>query len=174
MRLATLPGGSNPRDDSKRLALAQRALEAKKYAVAVRLWDEVLKRGPKLADDRRARHRYNAARAAALAATGKDADEPKPNEAARARLRGQALGWLKAELDVWSKALDSGDPNARAEVAPTLRHWQQDPDLAGVRGEAAIARLPEAERADWKAIWDRVAELLKKSSPLHHDPRAGP
>ena len=128
------------------------------------MWDEALRSDPKLADDRRTRHRYNAACAAALAAAGMGTDDPKPDDAAQAKLRGQALGWLKAELAVWSKILDSGDPKARAAVAPTLRHWQQDPDLAGVRDEAALARLPAAERADWSALWDAVDRLLKRRS----------
>jgi hypothetical protein len=43
-----------------------------------------------------------------------------------------------------------------------LRHWQQDPDLAGVRDAAELEKLPEAERAEWKKLWEDVAALLKK------------
>ena len=43
-----------------------------------------------------------------------------------------------------------------------LRHWQTDPDLAGVRDKAALEKLPDAERADWEKLWSDVAELLKK------------
>ena len=35
-------------------------------------------------------------------------------------------------------------------------------ELAGVRDEAGLAKLPEAERADWKALWADVEDLLKK------------
>jgi hypothetical protein len=160
--LAEVLGGSDPKDNAERLALAQRAYYTKKYAIAMRLWDEALKHDPKLTEARQAPHRYNAACAAALAAAGKDTDDPEPANAAQAQLLGQALGWLKAEPDVWSKALDPDDSKARAAVAGTLRYWQQDPDLAGVRDEAALARLPDAERADWSALWDAVGRLLKR------------
>jgi eukaryotic-like serine/threonine-protein kinase len=161
-RLAAVLGGSHPKDDSERLALARRAYDTKKYAIAAQLWDEALRSDQKLADDRRTQNRYNAACAAALAAAGKGEDDPKPDDAAKSKLRGQALGWRQAELAIWSKALDSGNPNARASVAGALRHWQQDPDLAGVRDEAALARLPEAERADWSALWDAVRRMFKR------------
>ena len=43
-------------------------------------------------------HRYNAACAAALAASGQGKDDPPPDDAAKAKLRQQARDWLKAEL----------------------------------------------------------------------------
>jgi hypothetical protein len=36
-------------------------------------------------------------------------------------------------------------PQRRAQLEPKLRHWQTDPDFAGVREEEALARLPEPE-----------------------------
>ena len=44
-----------------------------------------------------------------------------------------------------------------------MRHWQEDPDFAGVRDTAAVAKLPEAERAAWQTLWADVAELIKRS-----------
>jgi hypothetical protein len=44
-----------------------------------------------------------------------------------------------------------------------LRHWQQDPDLAGVRGSAALAKLPEAERKGWRRLWVEVEETLVRA-----------
>jgi hypothetical protein len=38
-------------------------------------------------------------------------------------------------------------------VQKTLHHWQQDSDLAGVRDPAALAKMPEAERAEWQKLW---------------------
>ena len=43
-----------------------------------------------------------------------------------------------------------------------MRHWQQDADLAGVRGKEALAALPADERAEWEKLWAEVADLLRR------------
>ena len=67
---ALLKGEDRPRDDAERLALAQMCYDTKRHAAAARFWAEALHADPKLGDDRRNGHRYNAACAAALAAAG--------------------------------------------------------------------------------------------------------
>jgi hypothetical protein len=44
-----------------------------------------------------------------------------------------------------------------------LTHWQQDPDLAGIRDKDALAKLPEGERADWLKLWADVEALSKQA-----------
>jgi hypothetical protein len=58
--------------------------------------------------------------------------------------------------------VEKGTPQERAATAKMLRHWQADPDLAGVRDATALAGLPEAERADWQRLWADVQALLEK------------
>jgi hypothetical protein len=41
-----------------------------------------------------------------------------------------------------------------------LRPWQRDARLAGVRDPAALAHLPEAERAAWRKLWQDVEAVL--------------
>jgi hypothetical protein len=41
---------------------------------------------------------------------------------------------------------------------------QQDADFAGVRGTEALAKLPEAERAEWTKLWQDVAALGKQAA----------
>ena len=96
---ALLKGEDHPRDIAERLTLAQMCYDTKRYAAAARFWAEALQADPKLGDDRETQHRYNAACAAALAAAGQGKDDPPPDAAAKAKLRGQALDWLKADLD---------------------------------------------------------------------------
>jgi hypothetical protein len=79
----------------------------------------------------------------------------------RAKLRGQALNWLRAELAAWSKHLASDPSQARLAINPNLRHWKTDPDLAGVRESAALAALPQSERDAWRSLWAEVDRLLK-------------
>jgi len=110
--------------------------------------------------------RYNAARAAALAAAGQGKDELPLDDAAKAKLRGQALDWLKAELKVWTKLLESASPRARLTIFLALSNWQHESDLAGIRDTQALARLPKVEQTEWQARWAEVAALLKQFAPL--------
>jgi hypothetical protein len=133
----------------------------KRYQSAARLYADAFAARPGLADDLKAQHRYNAACYAALAAAGQGRDAPGPDDKERARLRRQALGWLQADLALWGKEAQKGTPQARAAVQKILRHWQKDSDLAGVR-DAALGKLPEAERAEWQQLWGAVEALLEK------------
>ncbi len=42
-----------------------------------------------------------------------------------------------------------------------LKHWQADPDLAGVRDRDFIEKLPSDEHRAWEALWKDVSTLLK-------------
>jgi tetratricopeptide (TPR) repeat protein len=161
---AILKGVQQPKGEAERLALAQRAYDKGFHATAARLFGEALRANPKLADSREAAHRYNAACAAALAGCRKGKDEPPPDDASRIKLRRQALDWLKAELAVWSKILESGPPQAKALIAQTLKHWKEDTDLAGIRDDAELAKFPEGERKDWQALWAAVDALRRRLS----------
>jgi tetratricopeptide (TPR) repeat protein len=160
---AVLKGEDHPADAAERIIFAWLASKRKRYAAAARLSAEALRADPRLADDRRAGHAYNAACSAALAGCGQGKDDPPPDDATRARLRGQALGWLKDELAAWSKLLDGGQPGARAQVQQWLVHWKGDPDLGGLRDEAALDKLPENERRAWCALWSEVEAVLART-----------
>jgi tetratricopeptide (TPR) repeat protein len=164
-RLSTiLLGDQKPGDNSERLKLARRAYDKSIHALAATLWADALDTDTKLAGDRQIQVRYNAACAAALAGCGQGQDAPAPDEAARARLREQARGWLVAELAVWANLVESGPAQARPFVVHTLQHWQGDSDLAGVREAKALEALPEVERKPWVDLWAEVAALLARAS----------
>jgi hypothetical protein len=133
------------------------------HAAAVRLWSDAFAADPKLAEDRETVRRYGAACAAALAGSGQGKDEPPPDEATKAKLRHQALGWLKGELAAWTEMLESGQTQARADVPQNMTHWKQDPDLVGVRDANALAKLPADEQKAWQALWGDVDSLLKRA-----------
>ena len=118
---------------------------------------------PKLADDRQAQHAYNAACMAALAAAGASKDERPLDDAAKARLREQAQGWLKAELDTWARLLDADAGKARPVVIQTLEHWKVDTDLASIRDPEPVSKLPAAEQESWRTLWADVEALLTKA-----------
>jgi hypothetical protein len=131
------------------------------YRAAARLSAEAIAAGPELASDPTQQHRYNAACAAALAGCGQGIDANQLDDKERARLRTQALEWLKADLAHWTKQAESDQPQERTTVLQRMKHWQADRDFAGVRDKDALVKLPEAEREAWQQLWAEVAELLK-------------
>jgi tetratricopeptide (TPR) repeat protein len=160
---AFLKGEFKPTTNDERLALSKWCQIRKLYRTAAGLLADAFAADPKLADDLKAGHRYNAARSAALAAAGQGADAAKLDDTEKARLRKQALDWLRADLALRTEHLESGPPADRTAAQQALQHWQQDGDLAGLRDPDALGKLPAAERAAWEKLWADLAALVKKA-----------
>jgi serine/threonine-protein kinase len=143
-------------------------------ALAARLYGAVLTAIPARGDDRKSGIRLRAARAAALAGCGKGDDDPRPDEAARAGLRKHAMEWLRAELNLWTKNLDSGTEAARGEVREALLRWKADPDLAGLRDPEALAKLPADEQSACRKLWADVDALLARFGGDRPEPNRSP
>jgi serine/threonine protein kinase/tetratricopeptide (TPR) repeat protein len=158
-----LAGQAQPTDNRERLGLIEVCRLQQRNVAATRLYADAFSADTKLADDLKAAHRYNAACAAALAAAGKGTDADKLGDKERAGLRKQALEWLRADLDLWSKHLESGKPQDRKLVQEKLRWWQKDTDLAGIRDKDAVAKHPAVEREACQQLWADVAKLLEKA-----------
>jgi tetratricopeptide (TPR) repeat protein len=152
-----------PADNAERLALAELCQIRKLHHMASRVYADAFAAEAKLADDPKAYHRHEAARSASLAAAGQADDAANLDEMERTRLRKQALDWLRADLALYRKQLRSDKPADRAVVQRALLRWQKDSDLAGLRDEAALARLPVEEREAFARLWSEVAALLKKA-----------
>jgi hypothetical protein len=163
---AFLKGEFLPKDTAERFGLASVCTGKKLHATAARVYADAFAADPKLADDLGAAHRYSAACAASLAAAGQGEDAAKLDDKQKALLRQQALDWLRADLAVRTKQLETGKPADRAAVQKALGHWQKDPDLAAIREAAALAELPAAQRAVSQRLWADVATLLKKAETL--------
>jgi tetratricopeptide (TPR) repeat protein/serine/threonine protein kinase len=162
--LAVLQGKDQFLDTAEALALAQfcQLPFRQQYAAAARCYAAAFAARPALAEDWQAGHRSRAAGLAALAAAGQGQDAAALDEKERTRLRRQALDWLRAEVTAWGRRLDQGADRAPAGLAQ-LQHWWNSPDLAGVREAEALARLPEAERQLWQALWGDVADTLARA-----------
>jgi tetratricopeptide (TPR) repeat protein len=145
------------------LGLGKALASKQQYTAAARSYARAFVVAPKRADDLLAGQRSRAAEVAARAGCGQGKDASKV-EKERARLRGQALRWLRADLDGWSKRLASGKAEDAAGAAKRLRQWQASPALACVRDREALAKLPEPERADWRKFWEDVEALRSKSA----------
>jgi tetratricopeptide (TPR) repeat protein len=160
-----LRGGEAPADAADALTVAQMCQEhRKRYVAAARLYAAAFAAAPGLAD-LPSHPRYDAACAATLAAAGKGRDAALLPDKVVTMLRARALHWLRGELTDYARLADQGGPAAKQEVRRLLEHWRGDPDLAAVRDPQALARLPEAERAAWQALWRDVGSLLKRLPP---------
>jgi tetratricopeptide (TPR) repeat protein len=158
-----LKGEAKAKDPSELLKLGDFCLSQKKApAAAARLYADAFAAEPGQADDEKARHRYNAACAGALAGCGLGKDDPSPDDTAKEKLRRQALDWLRADLATYTQLLAGTDPKASALVRQRLQHWQQDADFRGVRGDEALTKLPEGERPGWRALWADVTATLAR------------
>jgi eukaryotic-like serine/threonine-protein kinase len=134
------------------------------YAAAARFSADAFTRQPALAADLQREHRYSAACAAALAGCGQGNDAADLPDKERARLRRQGRDWLQDDLAAYRRLLDREPDKARPLVSGKMRHWLADTDFNGVRGPAALAKLPEAERRDWQSLWQEVEELQRRAA----------
>jgi hypothetical protein len=116
-----------------------------------------------MADNLQAGHRYNAACSAALAGCGKGADAGSLDDKERARLRRQALDWLRADLAAWAGQAAIDKDADRVRVRQKLGHWQRDPDLASLRDAPELAKLPAEEQEACRRLWADVKALLKQA-----------
>jgi eukaryotic-like serine/threonine-protein kinase len=161
---AVLEGKAKPANDGERLALALFCQHPfrRLYIASTRLFTEAFANDARLADDMSRQDRYNAACAAALAGCGQGKDADKLDDQERARLRAQAVAWLRADLGFWTKHAESKNPADRIKAREVLQHWQSDADLAGIRERDDVAKLPADEREACRQLWADVAELLNK------------
>jgi tetratricopeptide (TPR) repeat protein len=161
-----LAGAEQPSGAAERLSLAALCqLHKRFYAAAARWYGEAFAARPSLADDPASGNRYNAACAAALAGCGQGEDAKALGKGERAKLREQALAWLRSDLAAWGNLMEKEPGKARAAVSQVLRHWLADPDFNGVRGQQALAGLPGPERRAWEALWREVKLVYLRVAP---------
>jgi serine/threonine-protein kinase len=157
---AFLAGKRKPAGPGEQMELAALCGHRAKrlFVTSTKFYAEAFAGKTALADDLTAGHRYNAACMAALAGCGRGEDAARLDDSERARLRRQALDWLRADLAAWGKKLETD----RAAVLRVLARWGQDPNLSCIRAAEELMRLPEAEREAWRTFWGEVAALRRR------------
>jgi serine/threonine-protein kinase len=148
---------------AEQLQLARLCLKTRHFAAGAQLFAEAFESEPKQAEDLALAYRYDAARAAALAGCGKGIDNETLDDRERTRWRKQALAWLRADLAARQKQLESADPGATDKVRAALRHWQKDPDLAGLRDAGALQALSPEEQQACRRLWADVRNLAEQA-----------
>jgi tetratricopeptide (TPR) repeat protein len=158
-------GDRTPASPAERIELAELCVIKRLYRVAVRFYEGVFAADTRLAEDLGTGNRYAAACAAALAGCGRGEEAAKLDDRERAGLRRQAVAWLRADLEAWGHLLDRehDKANSAARITKALQRWSKDANLVDVRGPAALAKLPEAERHGWQLVWDDVAATLARA-----------
>jgi hypothetical protein len=164
-----LEGKATPASAAERIELTEMCTLKHWNGAAARFYEEAFAEQPKLAGVNA--YRYNAACAAALAGCGQGKDVDQLDKKEKARLRGLALDWLRADLERLRLMADGDSDKVRAAAMVTnvLQHWLADADFAGVRESEALAKLPQSEQEAWQQLWgevrDRLARAQKKAIP---------
>src|SRR5262249_33703452 len=86
-------------------------------------------------------------------------EEAPAAEAARARLRRQALVLLRAEVAEQAEQLSGQKPAEAAAARQVLASLRGLPALAGVRDPRA---LPEPGGTEWRQFWEEVDGVLRR------------
>lgn len=156
---ADIEKSGKPPDAGQALDLAELCLRYKRnHAAAFRMFATSFAMDPKAAERER---RLQAARSAVQAAAADKLDDRE-----RARIRAQARLWLEAELEQYARALEkqqtAEDVGRLVLALHALPEWQREPDLASVRDEKELSRLPADQQGAWRKLWSEANELLKE------------
>jgi serine/threonine protein kinase/Tfp pilus assembly protein PilF len=164
-RLPALLQGREQSNDARVLRdLAMFSQLGKKWYAATRFFADAFAIDPKLAENLETADRYNAACYAVLASCDQRKQEHPIDAWAQASLRRQARQWLRAELAQWGRRLESADNRTRLLVREKIRYWRTDADLAGIRDEGALDKLPADEQQDCREVWTAVDVLIQRAS----------
>lgn len=158
---AFLNGVFEPADAMERTTLAEVCIARKLYHTAAGLYVTAFTLAPELADDPESEHRYNAVRAVALATTGPGEDAARLDDKEKTRLRQQGLEWLRAELTLRRRQLESDLDADRALAMTALQNLQNNRDLGGIREPEAITDMTADEQQAITRLWDDVDAILK-------------
>ncbi len=158
-KLPAVLRGDTPGDADELVGFAKLCRLKQLHVESARLWMSAFAADPSLAADLEAGHARHAAYAAALAGCGLGKDAGSLDLEQRSEWRKQALAWLRIQLDRWKEELRRRRPRAMRSLLKALGQWRHDQDLACLRGEAALAKIPEAERTEWRAFWSDVEAL---------------
>jgi len=132
-RLPAVLAGEEPSGPEECLGLAGVCRVKGRHADAARFYREAFDARPELG----AGQWYDAARSAALAGV---------------EWRGEALKWLRSELEALRKQLGTNP----GPIDRRLHHWKRDPELAQVRDRDGLP-------AEWQSLWADVDAMLREA-----------
>lgn len=155
--LALTRGDRAPKDAGELANAALLVHRRGDYVLSARLFARVLEEFPDFLEVYP--HRYNAACGAAMVGCGEGEGAAALSDEERAAWRERARSWLGSEVVRWRTDL-AGIPDRRRAAKEQVTGVLTDPDFARVREDEALGRLPAAEAAAWRALWEEIAALL--------------
>jgi tetratricopeptide (TPR) repeat protein len=186
---ASLPaitqGEQTPGSSGEWIEFAKLCAFKRHYRQSVDFYTKAFAMEDETAEELKDAHRYHAACAAALAASGQGVNPPR-TETERANLRKLARQWLKEDVERWvrdrnSQIISPGDSllgatftaemanranrDTHAEVAQEMELWIHDKNLATIRDKDELAKFPTDERQAFDQLWSQVQSLVTSGSP---------
>ena len=117
----------------------------------------------KLNEELETAYRFQSACLAVRTAAGRGLNPQKEGEQDKAKLRAQALAWLRADLDSYAAQIEAGKVDGMVLAIDKLALWQKVADLATVREPQALALLPEGEQEPWRKLWADANRVLDQA-----------
>src|SRR5262249_15618199 len=128
---------------------------------AVRLYRKAIAAKPELVKDRAQQVRLSAACAAVRATS--EVSEHAVDDEERAKLIGDALAWLDAELAVLSAIPLEKNESGRTALMQELNRWKNRTDLAPMRDSDPLRELSAEQQAKCRVFWRKVDRLLHEA-----------
>lgn len=160
---AIVDGSRAAQDGAECLAIADVFRAKQDHAAAARYFADAFARGSGTTAESERWRIFDAARCAMLA--GELGDQATDAADLERRSASRALGrtWIREELTALEASLTGGAPGSRKFVLLCIAELRSDPTFSRLRDEIAVARLPEDERAEWRALWTDVDALSARA-----------
>jgi tetratricopeptide (TPR) repeat protein/tRNA A-37 threonylcarbamoyl transferase component Bud32 len=134
-----------------------------RFADSAAAYERWMTENPREAEMVETGDRYNAACSAARAAAGEGRVTKPLDDAGRATLRRKAVRWLAADVAQWKALFDAAGGIPPGRMVDTLSWAKEDRDLAAIRDEALVAKLPADEQESTRALWTDLDALLARA-----------
>ena len=155
-------GSRQPRDVDESLSLLGAYQSENRTVGAGRLYAVILAEPPQRLSGFRFDLRSHAARSAALAGNGRGADAGELTPGERAEWRARARRWMRDDLALCSKALETESGPAIGIIKTRLQNWRTDSEFDGIRNAENLKSLTSEEQRDCRELWQEVEAMLRK------------
>jgi serine/threonine-protein kinase len=138
-------------------------------AAAVRLFEKAFAASPETGADPVSDIRLAAISNAGSAGAGTSPISRALEDGERARLRGLALQWLRADLKTLRERFERDPDGVRSAVLSWYISIRGGQPFFPVRRNRSLEGFPPAERDAWRAFWEEAAGLFRDARLLFRD-----